>query len=221
MTASTSGTIAREVYRTPDGFEPVRGLHVTSDGLFATVIEKHSAQHRLRLIEWRTGSATTLTEVDGVIAAPVTRPKRASVLYLRGGGVYLANFDAKQNYRLRLAESEVVQADWSPDGRSIFYLNIAGAGKINTIREFVPDTNDDRVIAETTQFTAFARNSDASMFAGASGAKVSPYILLLVRAGRRELPLSRLPCFLPTASRSISPATAMANPPSMASPSIN
>ena len=57
------------------------------------------------------------------------------------------------------------------------------------IREFVPDTNEDRLVAETTQFAAFARNADASVFAGASGSKASPYILLLARAVRRELTL--------------------------------
>jgi oligogalacturonide lyase len=188
MTAGLAGA-PREIYRTGEGFEAARGLHVTTDGLSAVLVERRGSTHRLRLIEWRTGTAVTLAEADEIIQAPVTRPKRASVLYRRAGGAYLANFDGKQNYRLRTAEGQVMQAEWSPDGRSAFYLSVPGAGKQHTIREFLPDTNEDRPVAQTTQFAAFARNADATMFVGASGAKVTPYILLLVRAAKRELTL--------------------------------
>ena len=41
----------------------------------------------------------------------------------------------------------------------------------------------------TTQFVAFNRNADTSVFVGASGSKASPYLLLLVRSVKRELPL--------------------------------
>jgi oligogalacturonide lyase len=97
--------------------------------------------------------------------------------------LYLANFDGKQNYRLRVAEGGVGQALWSPDGRSVLYLGGS------SLREFVPDSNEDRTVAETSQFAAFARNADASVFVGAGGSKVSPYVLLLVRAVKRELTL--------------------------------
>jgi oligogalacturonide lyase len=36
----------------------------------------------------------------------------------------------------------------------------------------------------------FARNGDASVFAGVSGSKASPYVLLLLRTTRREMTLS-------------------------------
>jgi oligogalacturonide lyase len=112
------------------------------------------------------------------------------VLYRRAGGIFLANFDGKQNYRLKLADGEVRSTVWSPDGRSVLYLNVpTDPTKLVNIREFVPDTNQDKGVADTTQFAAFNRNADASVFAGASGSKASPYVLLLVRVVKRELTL--------------------------------
>ncbi|MEO8100739.1 MAG: oligogalacturonate lyase family protein [Acidobacteriota bacterium] len=190
MTSGFSAAKAMQVYKIPEGFEAGRGLHLSADGMYAALIERRSAMHRLQLIAMRTGVASTLAEAAEEISAPLTRPKRASVLYRRAGDLYLANFDGKQNYRLRVAEGDAIQTSWSPEGRSLLYLNVPSeAGKLNSIREFVPDTNEDRPVADTTQFAGFARNSDASVFVGASGSKASPYVLLLVRAVKRELTL--------------------------------
>ncbi len=176
-------TKTSQVYKASDGFAPAGDLHVSADGLFVALVEKRKATYRLRLVNVRTSIATTLAEADEEMSDPITRPKRASVLYRRGGGLFLANFDGKQNYRLRVPEGIVSQAMWSPDGRSVLYLSG------NSIREFVPDTNEDRAVAETSQFASFDGNADASVFVGAGGSKVSPYIFLLVRAVKRELTL--------------------------------
>lgn len=176
-------TASTQAYKVSDGFALSGAPHVTADGLYAALVESRGATHRLRLVNLRTSTALTLGDADEPMRDPLTRPKRASVLYLRGGGAFLANFDAKQNYRLR-CEGTVAQAMWSPDGRSVLYLTAAGA-----LREFVPDTNEDKAVAETSQYAAFQRNGDASVFVGAGGTKVSPYILLLVRTVKRELTL--------------------------------
>jgi oligogalacturonide lyase len=172
-----------QVYKASDGFEPAGDLHVSVDGLFVALVEKRGSTFRLRLVNVRTAAVTTLAEADEEMSDPITRPKRASVMYRRGGGLYLANFDGKQNYRLRVAEGGVAQAIWSPDGRTVLYLSGG------SIREFAPDSNTDRAVAETSQFAAFDRNGDASVFVGAGGSKVSPYVFLLVRAVKRELTL--------------------------------
>lgn len=164
----------RSSYKVPSGFETGRGVCVSSDGIYTVFVEKRANVYRLRLLSARSSAATTLAEYEDELRDPLIRPHRASVLYRRGGGLYLANFEGKQGYRLRIAEGTAAQATWSPDGRSVLYLNVPGAGKLNTIREFVPDTHEDRLIAETTQFAAFTRNADASVFAGASGSKASP-----------------------------------------------
>jgi oligogalacturonide lyase len=190
LAGSFSATRARPVYTIPGGFEHVPGLSASIDGLYCALVERKGSANRLRLVNLRTGEAATLAEADEPMRSPLARPKRASVLYLRGGGVWLANYDGKQNYRLRLADGTVEQALWSPDGRTVLYLNVpAESGRLNHIREFVPDTNQDRAVADTTQFLRFAANADASVFVGSSGSKATPYILLLVRAVKRELTL--------------------------------
>jgi oligogalacturonide lyase len=178
----------REVYRIPEGFEQGSGMSLAEDGLYTASIERKGSAHRLRLVRMTDGTATTLAESDTAMHDPVIRPRRASVLYSKDGGPWLANYDAQQNYRLRVAEGETGPADWSPDGRSVFYLNYpADQRRLHNIREFVPDTNEDAAVADTTQYVGFERNGDASVFIGASGSKASPHVLLLVRAVKREL----------------------------------
>ena len=181
----------REVYRIPEGFETGSGLSIAEDGLYAALVEKSAgSSHRLRLVRMADGAATTLAEGPEEIRDPIPRPRRASVLYRRGDGLWLANYDAQQNLRLRTAEGETGPYSWSPDGRTILYLNYpADPHRLHNIRELTPDTRQDAAVADTTQFVAFERNADASVFVGASGSKASPYVLLLVRAVKREFTL--------------------------------
>jgi oligogalacturonide lyase len=184
----------REVYRIPEGFEGGSGMSLAEDGLYAALIEKKGISYRLRLIRMSDGSATTLAETSGGADAelrdPIPRPRRASVLYRRANDLWLVNYDGQQNHRLRLSEGETGPANWSPDGRTVLYLNYpADPHKLHNLREFTPDTNADAWVADTTQFVAFERNADASVFVGASGSKASPHVLLLVRSVKRELTL--------------------------------
>ncbi len=190
FTASLSSLQPRELYRSTGGFAPVPGIGVSIDGLYASIIERKSGAYRLQLVDLRQGRVVSLAETDEPLRNPQPRPKRASVLYHRGPGVWLANYDGKQNYRLRLAPGETGPSQWSPDGRTILYLNYPDDPRqLHNIREFVPDSNEDRDVADTTQYISFSANADASMFVGASGAKASPYILLLARKVNRELTL--------------------------------
>ncbi|HVO96610.1 MAG TPA: hypothetical protein VMT15_01020 [Bryobacteraceae bacterium] len=190
MLTNLSSLRAREIYRIPEGFTPGKGIGLSEDGIYATLIEKKESTFRVRLASMLKGTAETLAEAEEEMSDPTPRPRRASVLYRRAGGWWLANYDGKQNYRLRLADGGLGPALWGPDGRSIFYLSYpADPRKLHTLREFVPDSNEDSLVAETSQFVGFGRNADASVFAGASGSKASPYVLLLVRAVRRELTL--------------------------------
>ncbi|HLH43197.1 MAG TPA: hypothetical protein VKV74_09440 [Bryobacteraceae bacterium] len=180
---------AREVYRSEGGFRG-QEMGLSADGLFAAVIEKNDVIYRLRLIRMADGSASTIAQSGEQIRNPQPRPGRASVLYARGRALWIANYDGQQNYALRLAEGEAGPAAWSPDARAVLYLNFpADPRRLHNIREFTPDTNEDKAVADTTQFVAFERNADATVFAGASGSKASPHVLLLVRAVKRELTL--------------------------------
>ena len=185
-----SNSHGREVYRIADGYAAGQGFSVSEDGLYAALVEKKGSHYRLRLIRMADGNTITLAEAEEEIADPIPRPRRASVLYRRGGSAWLANYDAQQNYRLRLAEGETAKCLWSPDGRDVVYLNIpTDSHKLRNLREYTPDTNEDKAIAETTQYACFERNADGSVFVGASGSKASPHVLLLVRAVKREFTL--------------------------------
>jgi oligogalacturonide lyase len=145
---------------------------------------------RLRLIRMADGMAATIAESPEELTDPIPRPRRASVLYRRGKSPWLANYDGQQNFALRTAQGETGAAVWSPDGRTVFYLNYpSDPHRLHNIRELTPDSQEDRPVADTTQFVAFERNADASVFTGASGSKASPHVLLLVRAVKRELTL--------------------------------
>ncbi len=119
------------------------------------------------------GAPTTLVESEDEIRDPVQRPRRASVLYRRGDEVWLVNFDAQQNQRLRLAEGETGPVMWAPDGHSVLYLNYpADPHQLHDIREYTPDTGEEKKLADTT------------------GSKASPHVLLLARAVNREFTIA-------------------------------
>ena len=180
-----------EVYSVPSEYERANALGVTADGLSAAVIEEKSAGSRLRLVNLRNGEAITLAESTDRFSDPIPRPRRAGILYLRGAReLWLASFDATENRQLKLAPGKLGNALWSPDGRSVLYLNVPETpGQLNSIREYTPDTNQDRLVAPTSQFVCFNRNADGSVFTGASASKASPTVLLLLRSVRRELTL--------------------------------
>jgi len=191
FSAGVSSLKTREHYEITDGFERGAGLSVSEDSQHAAIVEKKGTTHRLQLIHLSSGNAVKLVECDEELRDPLPRPRRASILYRRAGAVWLANYDGRQNYRLKLAEGETGPATWSPDGRSVLYLNYpSDPHRLHNIREFIPDTNEDRMIAQTSQYVGFAPNTDASVFVGASGSKASPYVLLLVRAVQREMTLA-------------------------------
>lgn len=181
----------REVHRVTEGYTRAPGFSVSEDNLYAAVVERKGSVFRLRLVSIAKQTAITLAESDEEIREPIPRPKRASVLYRRGeNGLYLVNYDAQQNYRFRLEPGGVAEALWSPDGRSVLYLNLPeDRHRLHNLREFTPDTNADEMLTVTSQFVVFDRNGDASVFVGASGSKASPYVLLLIRAVKRELTL--------------------------------
>lgn len=180
----------REVYRASDGFDFGRGFSVSEDGLVAALIEEKPGTSRLRLIAMRTGAAMTIVESADPISDPQPRPKRAGLLYRKGDELWVVNYDGAQNRKLRIAAGGLGTALWSGDGRTVLYLNFpADSKQLHNIREFTPDTNEDRFVTTTTQFVTFNRNADATVFVGASGSKASPYVLLLVRSVKRELTL--------------------------------
>jgi oligogalacturonide lyase len=188
--SNLSGGRARVVCSVSPGFE-AGGFCVNDDGQYATLIEKKPGAFRLRLIGVPRGSSTTVLETTVEITHAEPRPRRAGILYTLGGReLHVVNFDGAQNQRLRIEPGGLGPALWSADGRTVDYLNFpADRKQLNNIREYTPDANEDRFLATTTQFVQLDRNADSSVFVGAGGSKASPYVLLLVRAVKRELTL--------------------------------
>lgn len=188
--SSLGGGHTRAVHRIEEGFELGRGFSVSEDGLYALLVEQKSGTSRLRLITLRSGNTQTIVESPDPISDPLPRPRRAGVLYRKGNELWLVNFDGDQNRKLRIAAGGLGPAVWSSDGRTVLYLNFPTDPKqLNNLREATPDTNEDHLIATTSQFISFGGNADSSVLVGASGSKASPYVLLLVRAAKRELTL--------------------------------
>lgn len=208
---SLQGGKPRELYRSSEGWHRAGLPAITEDGIGALWPEQREQTFRIRFVSMTKPGATTACESTEPVSGLAPRPRRAGFMYRRGKELWLASFDGQQNYRLRIAASSTFgSAQWTADGRSILYLSKPEPPALAEIREFTPDTNEDKLVAKTSQFAVFGRNADASVFVGASGSKASPYLFLLVRAVKRELaiaehkasdPTSVMPVFSPNSQR--------------------
>jgi oligogalacturonide lyase len=183
---------SRVVYKVPEGFGKLPGVSYSDDGRYAAFVEKSASAHRLRLLRTQSGEAATLLESSGELGDPLLRPRDTSLMYRSGRELWSIRFNGKENRPLPLAEGETPQAQWAADGHAVEYLNRpADPRKLTALREWTPGTgakqSEDAKIADTSQFVRFHANADDSVYVGASGSKASPYLLLLIRAARREL----------------------------------
>ena len=189
--SSVSTLHERELYRVPDGWERCPGMSVGPDGTHATFAERSGEKSRLRMAPLLQGPARTVVEAPFPIYDPIHRPMRAQILYRQGDrGLWLVNSDGQQNRQLKTAPGRIGTANWSPDGKTVLYLNYPeDATQLRAIRELTPDSNTDKLLAKTSQFAAFGFNRDSSVFVGSSSNAASPTVLLLLRITRRELTL--------------------------------
>jgi oligogalacturonide lyase len=181
-----AGARERELYRAPEGWSRA-AFAVSPDGLtLAAVLHREGSY---RLVARQTGATRTLLETASPIDELQFRPGRAGLLFRSGSAWSLSALDGRAPRALPL-EGKPGQALWTPDGRTLCYLSEPEeAGKLIALREFTPEGNTDRLIGPTSQFASFGMNSDATVFAGATRGKAQPYVLLLLRITRRELPL--------------------------------
>lgn len=179
----------KTVYET--SWDRMPGMGLSDDGQHATLIESRNGKYRLRIVPLSRGPASTVVEADSAMADPMPRPRRAGILYRRDDALWVVNYDAQQNRRLKIpAGSTAGPALWAPDGRTVLYLAFPDdPRRLIEMREHTPDTGEDKRIAQTSQFVRFTRNSDGTAFVGVSRNKPSPHILALLRVTRRELTL--------------------------------
>ncbi len=186
--AHFSGGRARSVYDIESGCEAGRGLGVSGDGQRVALVERRGGHYRLRWAGSK-GEAATLVEADEELWNPTPRPGAPMMFFRRGAsGLWAVNFDGSGCRRLPTAEGAVGPAMWTRDGQALLYLNTpADPSRLANIREIRPEANTDKWVSDTSKFASFSPNGDASVFAGASGSKVSPYVILLLRWPHREL----------------------------------
>jgi oligogalacturonide lyase len=192
---TSSGFKTREIHRIPEGFEKLPGASYSDDAQYAAWVEKNASTHRLQLLHIPQGTAVTLLESPDKLSDPLLRPHGTSLIYRNRGDLWSIHFDGQQNTHLPVAEGDTPQAQWTSDGHALEYLNRpSDPKKLTAIREWTPETGTqpghDAQVAPTSQFVRFQANADASVYVGASGSKASPYLLVLIRAARRELTLA-------------------------------
>lgn len=194
------GSKPRVAYTNEPGWKFASGFTLSDDGTSVAVSEHRllssspaapAGRYRLRAIHLGRNAANTLFEADEPLRYIRFRPKQSAILYNHRGQLTLVNPDGRGSRRLNIADGEAGEALWSADGEAIHYLSIPRErGRLVQLREYLPDTNEDKLIGSTSQFSSFARNSDSTVFAGVSGSKAGPFLLLLVRSARRELTLA-------------------------------
>jgi oligogalacturonide lyase len=176
--------------------QPLHRLSSSSNGGMAVIPDGPSVllaegATRLLRIPMGKGVPTPVVENKEGVLDPLPRPRRAAIAYRsRDNALWLAHLDGSRNTRLRLGARPAGPAQWSADGRSLFYLTSPEESrKPVELREFNPDAGEDKLVAATSQYIRFSANSDASVFVAASSSKAGPYVLLMVRSVRRELAL--------------------------------
>lgn len=175
----------RELYTVASGYDRIGSLAVGTTSLY--LVESRPDSSRIRAIPLSRGPVTELVE-GRTISSVLPRPDGALV-YRSGESIRFLD-SQRREFALQMAPGTTGPMYWSPDGSSLLYLNLpANTGELNSLREHVIESGEDRLVSKTTQFVQFAPNRDASVFVGASGSKASPHILILLRSTQRELTL--------------------------------
>lgn len=190
-----------ELARVREGWDRVSGFAANGDGSLLAWIERQADQWELRVLHsTQPGGVQTVLHSQTPLTAPEIRPKTAQILVRQQDGESLNIIDAATSGVLpvQVNAGTVKESLWSPDGASLLYLSVPSDPKqLTTLREYLPDTRADRLVAKTSQFASFGVNSDGSVFAGASRSIASPYLLLLLRITHRELTLCEHRCSQP------------------------
>lgn len=190
-TAEFRGSMNKEVYRIGEGFTRGPGLSVAQEGKFALVTASREGTHQVLMVPLARGPVRALAAAREPLAGAMASPRGDMALYRQGAGALcVVRTDGRDARTLPTAPGGVGPAYWSADGQTVVYLSVPSeAGKLNAIRETALATREDALVAVTSQFVHFAPNADGSVFVGASGSVASPYMLLLLRHGRREVTL--------------------------------
>lgn len=179
MAGTLNGSKEKEIVSMPAGSSA--GLRVAASDEGAAMFVSGGDGARTRIYSVMGKQLSQVAEVAGSISNLTVRPRRMSVTYIAKGRLRMGDAELKS------AAGEVLSAQWSADGAAVLYL--AKTAGLTELRELNPEEGTDALIAKTSQFGAFHRNGDATVFLGTSMSKAAPYLVLLLRAPVRELPL--------------------------------
>lgn len=178
----------RQIYRLTPGASRT-GFTMGPDG---GVYFGEAASGKTRVVRIQKDQAHTAFNIDGEITEILARPgapkAKLRLLYRQSGQLWIAGADGSGRRPLKLEPGQTGQALWTPSGATLTYLHIPdNPRELVTLREHNPDTGADTLLARTSQFISATPNADASVFAAASRSIASPYVLILLRIGKREL----------------------------------
>lgn len=195
------GTHDRVALELPEDWAQSPRVAVSDDGLTLVVSAYNGLKTRLTLAG---RTASTILERAGDVGTLHVRPRRAEVSFLSDGRLWTVNLGTRKPLAMKTAAGEVLSSHWTADGAALLYLlRPAESGRLNEIRELLPDSEKDTLVAKTSQYTHFQRNGDATVFLGASGSKASPHILLMLRSVKRELTICEHRCSDARLSRAV------------------
>lgn len=188
---SLAGLRRRELARLREGWRLAGALAPSEDGTHLFWVEQREGRSELRKQKTARGGAESVAGQAGAMLEAAPNPKRAMVLWRGDGGeAWVCGFDGTGRRRVQTPAGRVLEARWSPDGQSVLYLLAPEAqGSLPAIREQGLDSQEDRLVAATSQFVSFESNSNGSVFVGASRSLASPMVLVLLRVTRREFTL--------------------------------
>lgn len=92
---------------------------------------------------------------------------------------------------VQIASGRIRDPFWSNNGDSLLFLRDVPHEDVllSEIHEVYIDKPAEQCVAPTSQFAAFSRNQDGSVFVGASRSKAQPTVILLLRDPHREMTL--------------------------------
>ncbi len=175
-----------EIHRVPANAAR-SGFSIGADG---AVLFTERLNGRTRIVSLLRRQARTIFETADQIDEIEARPRHPQIVYRTGSQFFLIHSDGSGRRALKTEPGKSGSALWIPTGRTLTYLHIPDNPKeLVTLRENSPEENADRLVARTSQFISVSPNADASVFTGASRSLANAYVLILVRAVRRELTL--------------------------------
>lgn len=198
LTQSAAGR-ERTLFELPEEWAESPRIAASEDGSTVIVSSSNGAKTRIVL----TGRIpATVEEREGDIGTLCLRPRRTGVSYVAGGALRYVELGTRKAVTLATGAGEVLSAYWTAEGASLLYL-LKPAGALPEIREIVPESGKDTLIAKTSQYGHFQRNGDATVFLGASVSQASPHLMVLLRSVKRELTICEHRCSDARLSRAV------------------